>query len=441
MLKQCSICSSGTADAVSAVEGKRFSNTAIAHITDLDPSDQAGDLTATINWGDGSTVEPANLIGSGGGFDVMGSHLYKHAGDQSLTVTVSDGQEQSVSVDETITVTHAAIVGAGSTISPLEGIPYTAVVANFVDANPFATADEFIPPTIHWGDGQSDDGTLVSQGGGAFAVTGRHAYAHAGNFAVGVTITDEGGGQELVTTATGLAHVRQSVINLRPRYDLKAVEGVSISLELASFTDSNPLSTAAEFHAIVNFGGLETEEARVVGGDGHFLIYADHTFEDPGGQIVTVTLTRDAHESTGAALVRVADAALQVGNLQHNGTVPAISVDDGPYITPEGWNLVQIIDFDPHSQLNDLSAMIHWGDGSTSAGTITLNSPQNYDVTGPSHAYEHGYEYPANRLWVEVTDTEGAWYSQSDFVQFIHTGSGIPPTVETAIELGARAGG
>src|SRR5207249_1950877 len=67
----------------SATEGAAFSNVVLFHFTDADPSGVVGDYTATITWGDGSTSTVTSapsadgqIVASGNGFDVQGSHTY-----------------------------------------------------------------------------------------------------------------------------------------------------------------------------------------------------------------------------------------------------------------------------------------------------------------------------------------------------------------------------
>ena len=48
--------------------------------------------------------------------------------------------------------------------------------------SPRATAGAYVGATIDWGDGTRTTGTIVPAAGGALAVTGTHAYAHAGSY-------------------------------------------------------------------------------------------------------------------------------------------------------------------------------------------------------------------------------------------------------------------
>ncbi len=64
-------------------------------------------------------------------------------------------------------------------------------LANFYDGNLTAQASDFTAQ-IQWGDGSTSAGTVVpdSNGGGQFDVTGAHAYAQFGTYAITITVTD-----------------------------------------------------------------------------------------------------------------------------------------------------------------------------------------------------------------------------------------------------------
>src|SRR2546423_481063 len=65
---------------VAAVEGQPLNNVPVATLTDTSTTDTAASLTATINWGDGTT-STGSLVAlgsnaSGTSFQVSGSHTY-----------------------------------------------------------------------------------------------------------------------------------------------------------------------------------------------------------------------------------------------------------------------------------------------------------------------------------------------------------------------------
>jgi VCBS repeat protein len=68
--------------------GQSFTGT-VATFSDTDTANVAGDFTASINWGDGSTTS-GTVSGGSGTFTVSGTHTYAHAGHDNVTVTLTD---------------------------------------------------------------------------------------------------------------------------------------------------------------------------------------------------------------------------------------------------------------------------------------------------------------------------------------------------------------
>jgi PKD repeat protein len=82
-------------------------NGVVATFTDANTANVAGDFTATIDWGDGTTT--AGIVSGGAGsFTVSGSHTYASAGSYPVTVTLTDDAPGTA----TATVTSTANVAA-----------------------------------------------------------------------------------------------------------------------------------------------------------------------------------------------------------------------------------------------------------------------------------------------------------------------------------------
>jgi hypothetical protein len=102
----------------SPVAGTPIIDAALFHFTDTDPAPSTGDFVATVTWGDGtagdnihdpSTVE---VVASGGGFDVLGSHTYlAGATGLAFVVEVKDvGGAAPVSASAFINVSPDAVI-------------------------------------------------------------------------------------------------------------------------------------------------------------------------------------------------------------------------------------------------------------------------------------------------------------------------------------------
>jgi len=167
----------------------------------------AGDFTATINWGDGTTTT-GTVSGSGGTLTVSGSHTYP-ADEGSFAVTVHLADDTPGTATATANITASVLEGdvltaTGVNINALAGTAFNGPVATFRDTFTSNVAGDFTA-TINWGDGTSSAGT-VSGTGGSFTVSGSHTYGTAGNFTVSVKIADDAPG-----TATASASSNASV--------------------------------------------------------------------------------------------------------------------------------------------------------------------------------------------------------------------------------------
>jgi len=92
--------------------GSPFSGV-VATFTDANTANTAGDLTATIDWGDGNTTTGI-VSGGSGTFSVSGTHTYASAGSYPVVVTLTDDAPGTASA----TVTSTANVTA-----PLAAVP------------------------------------------------------------------------------------------------------------------------------------------------------------------------------------------------------------------------------------------------------------------------------------------------------------------------------
>jgi PKD domain len=102
-------------------------------LASFDSTDPAGDITATIDWGDGSRSSGAIVPAAGGGFAVSASHAYPTPGSYTATVTVQDfsGSElmtQSV-IDVAPTTQPVTSVGPHATVTSVACSPTDVAVS------------------------------------------------------------------------------------------------------------------------------------------------------------------------------------------------------------------------------------------------------------------------------------------------------------------------
>ena len=159
---------------------------------------------------------------------------------------------------------------------------------------------------------------------------------------------------------------------------IAASEGVSFSGPVATFTDSDTAQEASNFTATIDWGDGTATAGVVAGAAGSFSASGTHTYADEGSYAVTTVVTDIANALTatanGTAAVLETDVLAGAG-LAINATRGAVF--SGAVATFSDTNTTNVP--------SDFVATINWGDGATTAGTVT-GSAGAFTVSG-SHAY------------------------------------------------------
>jgi hypothetical protein len=397
---------------VVATEGSDSGNQTVATFTDpSDPTATPGDFTATIDWGDGSTSSGTITQPGGVGtmFVVSGHHAYAEEGTFAITVSITDKAGNTASATSSASVADAALTATGGfTVTATEGSASASqTVATFTDANSTAPVSDFTA-TIDWGDGSTPTAGTVTQPGGigtAFVVSGSHTYAEEGaSYSIKVSITDVGSS---TASATSAANVADAALTATGGFTVTATEGsASASQTVATFTDANPTAPVSDFTATIDWGDGSTPTAGTItqpGGIGSaFVVSGSHTYAEEGAfYSIKVSIT-DVGSSTASATsaASVADAALTAtGGFTVTATEGSASASQ---------TVATFTDANPAAPVIDFTAMIDWGDGSTStAGVITQpNGIGTGFVVSGSHTYaEEGASYS---IKVSITDMGGS---------------------------------
>ncbi len=178
------------------VEGQTLpANTILATFTDGNPQANAGNFSATIDWGNGP-VNASVVANNGGGFAVEGGFTYAEEGTYHPKIVITDTLDSVVkNVTGTVIVADAPISLSPQNVTATEGMALNnVVVAILSDGYLNAPISDFTTDTITWGDGSTSKGTLVSLGNGQFDVLGTHTYATSNPDPIGsVLIKDKGG--------------------------------------------------------------------------------------------------------------------------------------------------------------------------------------------------------------------------------------------------------
>jgi PKD repeat protein len=355
---------------------------AVATFEDDDPNAGPADFTATIDWGDGSPTTPGTIAFNSGAFVVLGQHTYADEGSFTVTVTISDQPPGTgtATAASTATVNEADVLsGTPRTFSAPAGVSFTGTVADFTDTLTGNVASDFTA-TIDWGDATTSGGT-VSGGSGAFQVSGTHTYAAAGTYAVQVTLSDDKPGTATATvtsTAKVAAGLAVNAVNIT------ATEGTPFNGTVATFSDADTNLNAASFVATVNWGDGTTSAGTVSGASGSFTVAGQHTYADEGSFTTTVTVTETAGggaTASGSATATVAEADAL------SGSPVAINAQQGVAFTG---TVATFTDAYTGNVASDFVATINWGDGNTTAGTVsggggafTVTGTHTYAATGP----------------------------------------------------------
>ena len=323
--------------------------------------------TATVDWGDGSDLEPATVTSTTGGGSVQASHTYDAPGTYTVEVCVADDDTSGCDQAEVV-VTDDAEVTPVVTPTPVdpgeEGTP--------VDLTFTATDAEgrTLTATVRWADGSDPEPVELTAGAG----TATHTYADDGTYGATVEVCAEGGPCTTVPVSV-------EIDNADPAVTEPTVELTGGDADLtATVTDPG---TADTHTATVDWGdGTTDENVPVVDGE----VTAGHTYAEPGTFTVEVCVTDD----DGAEACASTSVTVDPPN-----TAPVLAVDP-PAATPEGADLTLSGTVTDPDADQTWTITVDWGDGSTEDLPLATSGP--FELT---HAYADDGEY---QVAVEVTD-------------------------------------
>ena len=299
----------------------------LADVEDAFAIADAGDFTAAIDWGDGTT-SAGTVTGGAGSFTVSSSHTYADEGSFTVKATLTDDAPGSATATASNTATVAetdVLTTAASqpTIAAIEGNSFSGAVAVFNDSNNANVAGDFTA-AIDWGDGTTTAGT-VSGGSGAFTASGSHTYAEDGSFTVSVTLADDAPG-----TAAATAKVTATISEAALVATGVTVNGFELapltSATVATFTHSGAAEPAANFTATINWGDGTASAGTITLSGTTYTVQASHTYTDERTFAVSVNVTDDTAAATANTSAVILEELLPNGQIEHIG---ATSMPDG----------------------------------------------------------------------------------------------------------------
>jgi hypothetical protein len=269
----------------------------VANFSDGNADATAGDLTATIDWGDATFSSGTITADPSGGFDVTGAHVYSAIGNKVVKVKISDVDGATTTVQDTATVVEPPPSISAQNISGTEGVLFSGQVASFSDADGALIAGSFTA-SISWGDGVTSSGLVSSNGVGGFNVSGSHNYSEEGSYTVTVAATVAG-----QTGSSGsIASISDAPI-VASGFSL-TFKGTNFANTVASFTDADPAGTASDYTAAIFWGDGKYSNGVITAAGSGFRVAGIHSYAKKGKYTVTITI-RDAGDATASATTHI----------------------------------------------------------------------------------------------------------------------------------------
>jgi hypothetical protein len=339
--------------AIQAVQGQPFSG-AVATFACTDPDRSAGDFTALVTWDDGSTSDGQISPSESGGFTVFADHTFAVDGTRPVTVAVADSSEQTDTATSAATVV-SGLAASAWTIMATAGAAFAGLVGGITDPDVGAAPGDYAA-TIDWGDNTTTAGT-VSVGAEGFVVSGTHTYVVPGTYIVGLSITDD---EDHTVTAEGSATVAAAA----------GVAGQPVDLVVSL---AGPSGTTNQDTATIDWGDGSTTAGSIVVVSGMPIdILGSHAYRAAGFYPVAVTHTGPWGSTTYLFSYAIADAPLVAAGV-------AVQATEGEQL---GGVVATFTSDNPLATADTFTAVVDWGDGAASLGTVVSDGQGGFVVFG-----------------------------------------------------------
>jgi hypothetical protein len=297
-----------------------------------------------------------------------------------------------------LVVTATAFTGAGSSEFGRD-VAVTPLVPTLTGLSPSSTTEGPLTLTVNGSD--FVQGAVVSVNGTPLATTfisGTKLTAavpagllEEGSASVTVANPAPGGGTSNAMPLT-ITDASLSVTGSA----ITATGSALFSGVVATFSDTGGSEPAGSYTALINWGDGSSSPGTVVPAGSAFNVVGSHTYLSSGSYTTTVDVSDEGGSTaSGSGSAAVAHVPLTV-------FAQNVSLVEG---ASSQVVLGLFSDPDPRDAGSDFAVTITWGDGKTSAGTVSPVVGGLFQVTG-NHAYAEEGNYP---VAISIQDDRGAF--------------------------------
>jgi hypothetical protein len=272
----------------------------LTNVSFSDPTE--ANLTATVNWGDGTTTvgfvattntTPIPTTGS-----VSGSHAYTQPGTYSVSVTLQDSEGQTATNSFQVKVSDLPLtVSAGSAQTVDVGSLVSLTNATFSDPSAPLPQGSY-SATVNWGDGTSTDTNPTIDAPVSPSSLGQifdsHYYGQAGTYTVTVSLTKP---NQAPVSNTFQVTVDEVVPTVNAGPNVLGGLGVPVNIDASFSSPGYPVASVQQtYTATINWGDDTTSTGVVTftpGSPGVLTtgtVTGSHNYKGDGPYKVTVNV-------------------------------------------------------------------------------------------------------------------------------------------------------
>lgn len=374
----------------------------VAPLADTTVSVDGGDPTPPAAPGDkllvdlsGTTSPALSVTNSAAG----SSGSWSFGGQQPVNFSHIESLQSTADLD----VTNSA----PGTVAEGGSLTYTITIHNN-SALPIdnVVLTDVLPAGVTFDSGAFDQGTVTNSSGTVTVDIGTIAAGATVNGTITVKAVEEGSVANTISPAssspnaipevTANTTVTDPAVVATGGYFVNAIKGfLSSEQTVAAFTDPGGIEALADFSADIDWGDGSPISQGVIGsgiffvplftgnpasGGFEFIVTGQHNYATVGTYTITVTIHH--HAAPDATVTSTAQVANPTVQAQGGSTINAVeNVDTGTQ------DVATFTDPGGAGPLTDYSADINWGDGSTTAGTITYDAGSNTFTVHGGHTY------------------------------------------------------